>query len=401
MAVRLRPANRQLMREVNESIVLGLIRQREPISRVEIARAAHLSAATVTGITTSLIGQGLVCEKATGVSTGGRRPILLSFNREAGIVVGIKITERELVCVATDLAGAEEEHRRIPVAHGAQPDDVVVLIAAEVARMRSAHAPRRLVGVGIGIAGVVDRPSGVCRLSPFLRWKDVPLRTLLEAAIPEPVIVENDVNTLTFAFHAAAVPVSVSSFIAVTFGRGIGLGMILNGLPFRGARGQGGELGHITVDPEGPVCECGKRGCLEAIASLPALLREASRIVGEPLSETAFKELVLAGDPRLAPLVDRMADVIGEALAMLVNILNPDMVVLSGEGAWLIDCARSRIVRSMKAHVFDGLSSEMEVRVEERADEFWATGAAGVLLHEMFRPRLERTQETIGLSHGG
>lgn len=388
------------MREMNESIVLGLIRRHEAISRVEIARAAQLSAATVTGITTSLIAHGLVREKATGVSTGGRRPILLSFNRKAGIAVGIKITERQLVCVATDLAGAEEKRNRVPLADGAQPADVVALIAAEVARLREAYAPRRVFGVGVGIAGVVDRPSGVCRLSPFLHWQNVPLRTALEAVIPEPVVVENDVNTLTFAFRSDVVPSSVSSFLAVTFGRGIGLGMILNGVPFRGARGQGGELGHITVESDGSLCECGKRGCLEAVASMPALIQEAARLVGKPLTEQGFRELVLVRDSRVAGLTDRMANVFGKALAILVNILNPDMVVLSGEGAWLIDHLYSPILQSMTANVFDGLSADLEVRVEERPDEFWAMGAARVLLDEQFRPRLEHAQETEGLNHG-
>lgn len=388
------------MREMNESIVLGLIRRHEAISRVEIARAAQLSAATVTGITTSLIAHGLVREKATGVSTGGRRPILLSFNRKAGIAVGIKITERQLVCVATDLAGAEEKRNRVPLADGAQPADVVALIAAEVARLREAYAPRRVFGVGVGIAGVVDRPSGVCRLSPFLHWQNVPLRAALEAVIPEPVVVENDVNTLTFAFRSDVVPSSVSSFLAVTFGRGIGLGMILNGVPFRGARGQGGELGHITVESDGSLCECGKRGCLEAVASMPALIQEAARLVGKPLTEQGFRELVLVRDSRVAGLTDRMANVFGEALAILVNILNPDMVVLSGEGAWLIDHLYSPILQSMTANVFDGLSADLEVRVEERPDEFWAMGAARVLLDEQFRPRLEHAQETEGLNHG-
>ncbi len=388
------------MREMNESIVLGLIRRHEAISRVEIARAAQLSAATVTGITTSLIAHGLVREKATGVSTGGRRPILLSFNRKAGIAVGIKITERQLVCVATDLAGAEEKRNRVPLADGTQPADVVALIAAEVARLREAYAPRRVFGVGVGIAGVVDRPSGVCRLSPFLHWQNVPLRAALEAVIPEPVVVENDVNTLTFAFRSDVVPSSVSSFLAVTFGRGIGLGMILNGVPFRGARGQGGELGHITVESDGSLCECGKRGCLEAVASMPALIQEAARLVGKPLTEQGFRELVLVRDSRVAGLTDRMANVFGEALAILVNILNPDMVVLSGEGAWLIDHLYSPILQSMTANVFDGLSADLEVRVEERPDEFWAMGAARVLLDEQFRPRLEHAQETEGLNHG-
>jgi len=390
LALWIRSASRQLMREINESVVLGLIRQNGPISRVAIARTSHLSAATVTGITTRLIAQGLVSEKSQGASTGGRRPILLSFNSRAGIAIGFKITERELVCVATDLSAEQEQHSRITLPDHATPEDVIALIASEVDRAQGAATSRRLVGVGVGIAGVVDRPSGVCRLSPFLRWTDVPLRAALEDAVSVPVVVENDVNTLTFAVRGEVISTDRNSFIVVTVGRGIGLGMMLNGMPFRGARGQGGEFGHITVDPSGPTCECGKQGCLEAIASMPALIRDASSVIGRPITEPELRELILSEDRRLAPLADHAAKVLGEALATLVNILNPGKVVLSGEGAWLLNHTLRRIVHAMNSNVFDGLSDELEVRVEERGDEFWAAGAAGLLLDDVFHPRLQR-----------
>src|SRR5665811_608738 len=283
LALWIRSASRQLMREINESVVLGLIRQNGPISRVAIARTSHLSAATVTGITTRLIAQGLVSEKSQGASTGGRRPILLSFNSRAGIAIGFKITERELVCVATDLSAEQEQHSRITLPDHATPEDVIALIASEVDRAQGAATSRRLVGVGVGIAGVVDRPSGVCRLSPFLRWTDVPLRAALEDAVSVPVVVENDVNTLTFAVRGEVISTDRNSFIVVTVGRGIGLGMMLNGMPFRGARGQGGEFGHITVDPSGPTCECGKQGCLEA--TLLSALTGGARWINRDVAE--------------------------------------------------------------------------------------------------------------------
>ena len=383
------------MREINESIVLGLIRQHGPISRAEVARAAHLSAATVTGITTSLIAQGLLFEDVAGASTGGRRPILLSFNRAAGIALGIKVTEHELVCVATDLGGAEVERTRIALRAGATPEDVVALVAAEVARLRRIHPRQRLVGVGLGIAGVVDRPSGICRVSPFLQWRNVPLRAALEEAVSVPVVVENDVNALTFALWSEAARPDTSSFVVVTLGRGIGLGMMLNGMPFRGDRGQGGEFGHITMMPGGPGCACGKRGCLEAIASMTALLRDAGEVLGREVSEQELRQFVASNDPRVMPVIVRAAGIFGEALATLVNILSPGTLVLTGEGAWLMGHMRPRIMSALRENVFDGLADSLQLRVEDRDDEFWARGAVGVLLEEMFSPRLERGQPEL------
>lgn len=390
MALRLRSANKDLMREINASIVLGLVREHGQISRAEIARIANLSAATVTGIASSLIKQELVIEETTGVSTGGRRPILLAFNCRAGVALGVKITERQLVCVATNLGGEVQDRHSIPLPENAAPDLVVELIANEVVRLRQLFHDRRFVGVGVGIAGVVDRPTGVCRFSPFLRWRNVPLRDALEAKIGAPVVVENDVNTLTFAFHEEAIGDDESSIAIVTVGRGVGLGMMILGHPFRGARGRGGEFGHITVDPEGPTCECGKQGCLEAIVSLPALLRATEAVLGHPVSEDELQHLADREHDRLAPVLDRAASIFGGALATLVNILNPDMLVLSGEGAWFVEQMLPTISRSLDAQVFDGLAGEFALRVDQRGDDFWAKGAAGMLLEETFRPQLER-----------
>lgn len=392
MALRLRSANKQLMREINASIVLGLVREHGQISRAEIARIANLSAATVTGIASALIRQNLVIEESTGISTGGRRPILLAFNGQAGVALGVKITERQLVCVATNLGGEIQDCNLIPLPEGASPLVVVDLIADEAARLRQLFSGQKFVGAGVGIAGVVDRPTGVCRFSPFLRWRNVPLRAALEAKITAPVVVENDVNTLTFAFHAEAIGGADSSIAIVTVGRGVGLGMMINGHPFRGARGRGGEFGHITVDPEGTACECGKRGCLEAIVSLPALLREARITLGQSIDQLEFRQLVESDDLRLAPSIDRAAAILGGSLATLVNILNPDLLVLSGEGAWLVERMLPAITGSLNAQVFDGLVEEFSLRVEQRGDEYWAQGAAGLLLEETFRPQLERAQ---------
>ncbi len=392
MVMRLRAANRQLMREINTSIVLGLVREHGTISRIDIARLANLSAATVSGITSDLIDRKLVVEEATGTSTGGRRPTLLAFNSQAGVALGVKVTESHIVCVECDLDGVPRHRTDIPLPESATPEDVTELIAAAVAAARDRHS-QPLFGVGVGIAGVVDRPSGVCRYSPFLRWHNVPLAARIETAAGCPVVVENDVNTVTQAFSHKALQGTAGSFVVVTLGRGVGLGMKLNGQLFRGQRGQGGEYGHITVDPDGPECECGKRGCLESIVSIPALIRRAESETGERIGPEAFQQRVLSGDPAIARIIDRPARMLGESLATIVNILNPETIVLSGEGAWLASHMLATIGDAMHAHVFQGLSGQASLIVRECDDGFWAQGAAELLIEETLTPRLRVAPE--------
>ena len=388
VATQLRAANRQLMREINTSLVLSLIRQHGPIARTHIAELASLSAATVTGITSELIGDGLIFETSTGTSTGGRRPILLAFNSNAGLAVGLKITENRVVYVETDLDGAILHETEISLGSQPTPDSVVAAIAGEVEATHTRHPNRRLLGIGAGIAGVVDRPSGACRFSPFLQWRNVPLRSMLEEATGLPAIVENDVNALTHTFINDPAVNSTGTFLVVTFGRGIGLGMRLNGQLYRGPRGQGGEYGHITVDPAGPVCDCGKQGCLEAIASLAAITRQFAAETGAPATDEAFREALEEGHPAAVALAARASRLLGTSLATLVNVLTPEAIVFSGEGAWLAEATLEEINDTMREAMFEGLHGTVETTVQKRDDTFWARGAAELLVDDVLTPRL-------------
>ncbi|MEO7913215.1 MAG: MarR family transcriptional regulator, partial [Roseiflexaceae bacterium] len=170
MSLRLRSGNRQLIREINQSLVLSLVRNHGPISRTDIADAAHLSLATVSGISNALIDQGLIYEHEAGISTGGRRPILLALNRQAGLVIGVKLTENQIVAALTDLTAEVIEQRAAPLGSDRQPEAVVGALAELVDQLRAAHPGQRVFGLGLGMAGVIDRRQGICRFSPFLQW---------------------------------------------------------------------------------------------------------------------------------------------------------------------------------------------------------------------------------------
>src|SRR5688572_13692596 len=191
-------ANRDLIRAINRSHVLNTIKSYSPIGRAEIARRTSLSPATVTSISAKLISQNLVLEKSAGDSSGGRPPILLVINPKGGYVVGIKLTETHAICALTDLEAFIIAKSSMPLS-GHDPVRVVDDLARMVLSfIREQKIPKKqLLGIGVGLAGIVDAENGMLRQSPIYGWDNVPLRDMLQSKLHIPVYVENDVNTLT------------------------------------------------------------------------------------------------------------------------------------------------------------------------------------------------------------
>ncbi|HET8522623.1 MAG TPA: ROK family transcriptional regulator, partial [Thermomicrobiales bacterium] len=377
----------------NRALVLGTIRDRGPISRTAIADETRLSLGSVSGITGDLIDHGLVIEQEEGVSTGGRRPVLLALNVKAGLVVGVKLTDEQIVAALTDLGAEIIDQRAVPLGEDRRPEAVVETLATLVDDLRARHDGQRIFGLGLGMAGVIDRRAGVCRFSPFLHWRDVPLGRMLQQRLDLPVVIENDVNSLAMAERWFGAGAETADFLVVTLGRGIGLGMVLDGRLYRGGRGGGGEFGHITVDPNGPVCNCGKRGCLEALAGDPAILRDARNILGKAVTMAEAADLARAGNTAARGIFETAGATIGLALSHLVNIFNPTRLIVGGEGAQALDLLLPPMQTAMEANCFDGLLADVQLIVEPWGDDAWARGAASLMLDELFRPTLYHGEE--------
>ncbi len=407
----LRKGNRDLIKEINRNLVLNLIKSRGPISRTEIARLSGLSPATVSGITAEFIASGLVHELGEGESTGGRRPVLLRLNPRAGFVVGVKLMEHAITSALTDLDAQVLHHRITPLAATdapVAPDAIlpVIVQAIEQTIAESQVERQRVLGIGVGLAGLVDGEAGICRYSPFFGWRDVPLAEPIAEHFGLPVYLENDVNTLTIAEQWFGYGHGVDHFVVVTVGRGVGAGIVVNGQFYRGALGGAGEFGHITLVDDGPPCDCGKRGCLEALASDPAVVRQARAAIalGErtalaevaPLTLDAVVEAADAGDELARRLLADSGHWLGIGIAALVNILNPQLVIVGGEGVRAGEWRFGPMRAAIQAHAFNGLADELEVVIEPSGDETWARGAACVVLGELFKSPVQRG-ETTGL----
>lgn len=390
--VALRAGSKQLIREINQSIVLNAIRAHGALSRTDIAAIANLSLATVSGITAELIEAGLIYEQTNGVSTGGRRPILLALNANAGYVVGIKLTETEAVAVLTDL-GATVVARHAEPIDDHEPSAIVARLVSAVRALTPAARGRPVFGVGVGLAGVVNRMHALVHYATYFGWRDVPLAELLEARLDMPVVIDNDVNALTAAEQWFGAGRGVEHFLVISLGRGIGLGMVLDGRLYRGAGGGAGEFGHTTVVPDGPRCACGKAGCLETLVSDPALAQRAANVLGRSVTIGQALDLALQGDAAIQGIFTAAGRTLGLAVANLVNVLNPALIIIGGEGARAGSLVIEPFQAALRANCFNGLGDTLQVIIEPWGDEAWARGAASLFLSELFQPALRRGEE--------
>jgi predicted NBD/HSP70 family sugar kinase len=393
--------NRKLIRDLNRSTVLNTILSRGPISRAALAQFIGLSPASITNLTAELLEQGLILETKHGESSGGRRPILLEINPNGGFVIGLKLTEEQIIGALTDLSAEVLSNQTTPLA-GTEPGQIVEKVGVSVTDLlRKAKVSRKkLRGVGVGMAGVVDAERGISRQHPFFGWRDVPLGGMLRDRLGTLVHIDNDVNALTLAELLYGAGQGANDFLTVTIGRGVGLGIVVGGKLYRGARGGGGEFGHIVVEPNGPLCNCGKRGCLEAFVGERALLREAQEAAdrGEIPPIETIEDLISAGtsgDVTVKQIFSNAGRILGREVANLVNVFNPELILISGEGTRIGDLIFQAMYSSIDEYAMPTLKNDTEVRIDPWGDDAWAVGAASLVLREFFASPIHRRTAAV------
>lgn len=266
--------------------------------------------------------------------------------------------------------------------------DVVEAIAALVDTMlaESKAYRERTHNLGVAVSGDIDRDTGLVRYSPFLGWRDVELAEAVRRATGLVCTIENDVKSLTLAEQWFGDGVGASSFALVTVGTGIGCGLVVNGGLVRGAHGVAGEIGHIPVDDGGPVCHCGGRGWVEAIASTQAIVTAARAVTGRPrLTIKGAIDGAHAGDPGLRAVFARAGHAIGLGLAAMANLIGPERIIVSGEGLAAYDLFSEQIRETFTTQAF-GAAVECDVIVRPLPFEEWARGAAAMSIQTLFTP---------------
>jgi predicted NBD/HSP70 family sugar kinase len=338
-AAMLGKGDNQAIREINRSIILDLVRRAGRVSRTELARRSKLTKPTVSTIIDEFIGERTVREVGLGesLSGGGRPARLLEFNDASAAYLGIHFGVRATRIAVADARGVIRVVRGRPSLRNA-PARVGKVVRSMVSEaLQAAKIPRaRVAAAGATVPGLVDQESGVCVLAPNLAWQDVSLREVLQDELRVPVVVNNITQASAVAEGRVGAARGVRSYVWLYVGSGVGAGIVIDGRLFHGQSGFSGEIGHCPVSEDGPLCGCGRRGCLETVASTMALLRAAQdAIEGKQATRLSRVEgrLDVAGIAAAAAEGDAVAqssEHLGRGISFLLNILNPEMIVLGG-----------------------------------------------------------------------
>jgi predicted NBD/HSP70 family sugar kinase len=336
-------ARSSTIRDINRQFVLNYIRDREPISRAEIARNTELQRSTVSTIVEELKAEGLIEEIGAGASTGGRRPTMLRLRAAGAMAVGVDVTPTHTTVASCDLVGrvlASERFENVP-----RPDEMTTRVVECVRELIARAGSGAVAGVGISLPGLVDPSTGRAVFIPFFRWRDWAIAEEIERATGLKASVDNDANAAALAelwFGRPEVS-EARDFIIALVAEGIGTGIVFDGQIYRGERGAAGEFGHMIVGQNGPVaCSCGNRDCWEAFASeksaVARYLTNTRSAEGEAVSFDDVMERALGGEQAAIDALTETAHYLGIGISNLIVGLSPEAVVVGGRitRAWPI-----------------------------------------------------------------
>ncbi len=327
------------LRELNRLRVVDALRRHGTLSRADIARITWLSRSTISTLVADLHSRGFVIERADAddgprAPALGRPPVLLRLDPSAGIAAGVDFDHTHVRVAVSDLSRAvvAEGVEDLDVDHDAHRSlDIAVDLVRRALEDAGVDADR-LLAVGVALAAPVDQVDGRLYESAILAdWTGIDVAGELRSRLGVPVHLDNDANLGALAEVTLGAGQSARTAVYVQLSSGIGAGLIVDGRPFRGATGTAGEIGHVTVDEDGDLCRCGNRGCLETLASGPALLKAVEERRGSPVTLTEVIELAAGGDGEVLAVVEQLGRCVGRVVGQICDVLNPEMVVIGGD----------------------------------------------------------------------
>ncbi len=368
--------------------VLEFVWRRKTVSRAEIARHTGRSRSTISAVVGRLLPTGLIEEVGSGESRGGRRPILMQFRDRASVILGVDIGAAHVSVALTDLRGRTLEWREED--HPVQSDpqgtaDLAVRLGKACLATRGNGVPAPM-GIGVAVPSPVDPGSPYRILERILpAWHSFDLLGVLRDHFEVPVFVDNDANLGALAEHHWGQAVGIDDFAYLKVATGIGAGLMIDGEIYRGATGVAGEIGHVAIDPRGPECVCGNRGCLATfVGTAPLLSRIQALLPDYPQSVLngtvadirALEDAALADDPLALMVVDEAARNLGIVIAAVLNLMNPGSVILGGSLARLGERLLVPLSEAVASRTLVASAAASEVRTSELGPRATALGAA-------------------------
>ena len=400
----------------NMRAVLSMLRQHEHASRVHLAELTGLSTTTISNLVSELLEQGIVTEEGAIRSAprqgAGRPRTSMRLVPEARHGVGIHIGVGQMRVAVGDLRA--HLVNCLSLAHSLDRSATEVLADAaalvEEAISQSGVDRDRVVGVGVGASGLVNPRTGVNVMAPNLGWRDVPIRDLLAQHLALPVCVDNNARTMALGEALFGVGKDVRALVFVYARIGVGAGFVVGDRLYRGSAAGAGEIGHTTIIPDdGEPCRCGNRGCLETLVSEPAIVRLAETLASRDRDGilaahlqneqgTAIERIfraARAGDLDTQAMLEERACYMGIALANLVNVLNPDLIVLGGIFAQGEDLLLPTIEKVMRQRAFANLGTQVQIKTTGFGPQAGAIGAVALALDTFFYQQPDQVPEVM------
>jgi glucokinase-like ROK family protein len=376
--------NQQVVKKNNKALVLQLVMEKEPISRADISQVSGLHKTTVSSLVNELIEEELIFESGPGESSGGRRPVILHFNKIAGYAIGIDIGVNYILCVLTDLKGnilieKNESVNRTP--YTKIMSKVQSMIQSIIEEMPGSKYG--IVGIGVGVPGIVNKQGSIL-LAPNLGWTNIQLKKDLEEVFQVPVVIENEANAGAVGEQQFGAGQDFQNIIYISVGIGIGVGIILNKDLYQGKNGYSGEMGHMIIDLNGKPCSCGSRGCWEAYASENALLDLANSDSLEALIDLADNR-----DENAQRLFGEIGAYLGYGINNIINTFNPDQVILGNRLALAKQWIEQPIRTTIEDHTLSHHQNEMQINFSQLGKYSTALGMSAFVVERFIKEEVK------------
>jgi predicted NBD/HSP70 family sugar kinase len=383
------------IKQHNAALILREIYARANVSRAELARLTNLSRPSVTELTQDLLDKALICEVGMEETLDkvGKKAQLLALNPDAYQIVGAAVTNSSVIASVFNLR-AKEIARRSVQRNSATGTKAVKLVEQAI-EQAIACATRPLLGIGLGTPGVVDSQVGVIQMAASLGWQNLPLGQLLSERFRLPVFIGNDTNFAAVGEYRFGLGQGVKDLLLVEVGEGFGIGILSDGRIIEGSTHAAGELGHTPFPPLDDACVCGRRGCLETKVSWWAIRRRAQRIIEEhpasivarlahdgPVTDGVIWQALDQGDPHVLALVEQVATDLAQALLMVIHVLNPKRIIITGRILELGDLLVQQVQRTIHDYSLPFISNEIEIVAIPSDERSILAGASAFVMEQ-------------------
>jgi len=399
--------NATYINKLNKIKVLELIRKERSISRADIAKQTRLSAPTITRIVDSLIkNEKLVIDLGLGTSDGGRPPNLVSFASQARFIIGVDIGRTNISAALADLDATIVQEELRPTGADEGYERVIARVATLIEELitKSKVDRRNIMGVGLAVGGLMDKGRGIIEFSPDFQWRNVDPATTLSEAVGLPVMIDNVTRVAAIGELHYGIGERFRNFICINIGYGIGAGIIINGMPFYGSHGVSGEFGHIMVDKDDQrLCNCGNRGCLEAIASGYGIARTVrERIIGgtdsmvsslcggdtERISTAMVVDAANQGDALSCVVLREAMEYLSIGVVNLITLFDPEAVILCGRVALAGNIVLDPIKAAVESRSINVNRKDIHIGVATYGTRAALMGSLALILDEVLHLQL-------------